>query len=102
MVPMTLITISRVVEKLVQSDEVEGGKTNEIHRNSSKKPTGGKSSDWILSEVDSSLFSGFFSSDPLLKKRGECRTSTLVAAVLGREPDIQRGLVWTIFEGACI
>jgi len=97
-----LITISCVGEKLVQSDEVKGGKTNEIHRNSSKKPTGGKSSDWISLEVDSSLFSGFFSSDPLLKKRGKCRASTLVAAVLGREPDIQREFVWTISEGACI
>jgi len=43
--PITLIAISRVVEKLMRSDEVEGRETNEIYRNSSKKPTGGKSSD---------------------------------------------------------
>jgi len=55
MMPITLIAISHAVEKL---DEVEGGRINETHWNGSKKPTGGKSSDWISSEVDSSLFSG--------------------------------------------
>jgi len=85
---MTLITVSRVVENLAQLDEVKDEKTNDNHRNSSKKPMGGKTSDWASSDVDSWLFSGSFSSGLLLKKRCECLVSILLSGVLEREPGI--------------